>query len=64
MKLKIKTEFRMRYLFIFCFLMSLALSGCSSTEETPVGIGSDMDSLKKSACPCGEVFYRNGVILI
>ena len=41
-------------------LLSLCISGCSSIEEKPVGIGYDMDELKKSVCPCGKVFYRNG----
>lgn len=41
-------------------LCAMILSSCSCLEETPQGIGPDMDALKKSACPCGEVFYRNG----
>ena len=48
---------------ISLFLFSLFVSGCSSIEEKPVGIGYDMDELKKSACPCGKVFYRNGVLV-
>ncbi len=37
--------------------------GCSTSEETPVAIGSNPDDLKKSACPCGDIFYRNGILL-
>ena len=47
-------------IFLTLFL-GMVLSSCSSSEETPQGIGSDMDALKKSACPCGDIFYRNGV---
>lgn len=49
-----------RTLTAFLFL-SFFTSGCSTIEEKPVGIGYDMDALKQSACPCGKVFYRNGV---
>lgn len=44
----------------FIFMSMVSLSSCSSVEEIPQGIGSDMDALKKSACPCGDIFYRNG----
>lgn len=51
----------MKRTLILIFLASLGVSGCSSLDETPRGIGYDMDALKTSACPCGKVFYRNGV---
>lgn len=37
--------------------------GCSTSEENSVGISSDRDDLKKSACPCGEIFYQNGIFI-
>ncbi len=51
----------MNHTLIYFFLASLCMSGCTSLEDPPRGIGYDMDALKQSACPCGEVFYRNGV---
>ncbi|HQS84735.1 MAG TPA: hypothetical protein PLY23_07525 [Alphaproteobacteria bacterium] len=42
-------------------LLSLCMSGCTSLEDPPRGIGYDMDALKESACPCGDIFYQNGV---
>lgn len=49
---------------ILSLLVFLLLSaGCSSQEEEVVGIGSGIDELKGSVCPCGEVFYRNGIWL-
>lgn len=41
----------------------LSLMGCATSEEEPKGIGAETDALKKSVCPCGEVFYRNGAFI-
>jgi len=49
----------MKLHFIFLIMMVFT-AGCSTSEEEPVSIGSDTDSLKKSACPCGTLFYQNG----
>ena len=52
----------MKFKYIFLIFMGLS-SGCSTSEESPVGVGSDVDSLKKSACPCGDLFYQNGFLI-
>lgn len=48
----------------FMFLIILLLAGCSSTADSvfgsrnmpePIGIGRDLDELKKSPCACIEI---------
>ncbi|MBS0184784.1 MAG: hypothetical protein JSS34_00275 [Proteobacteria bacterium] len=52
----------MKLHFVFLIIMGFT-AGCSTSEEEPVGIGSDADSLKRSACPCGTLFYQNGFLV-
>lgn len=45
----------MKKLFLIS-MFALALSGCGSTTvPEPIGIGSDVDELKKSPCACIEI---------
>ncbi len=44
-------------------ILLVSMVGCSSQEEEVVGVGSGIDELKESVCPCGDVFYRNGIWL-
>jgi hypothetical protein len=44
----------------FCVLLLLALAACSSSSQSPIGVGGATDALKKSPCACGPEFYRRG----
>jgi hypothetical protein len=45
---------------VLTLLLLLALSGCGSLSQDPLGVGRGTDALKESPCVCGAPFYQHG----
>ncbi len=45
---------------VLTLLLLLALAGCGSLSQDPLGVGRGTDALKESPCVCGAPFYQHG----
>lgn len=48
---------------VLTLLLLLALAGCGSLSQDPLGVGRGTDALKESPCVCDAPFYQHGKLV-
>jgi hypothetical protein len=48
---------------VLTLLLLLALAGCGSLSQDPLGVGRGTDALKESPCVCAAPFYQHGKLV-